>query len=104
MSSATSKQIRNKKLLASAAQTCKDFVAELISATVSRQKEVKAISDILFIIKKRFGEIKDLNDIVNKLLKSLSPYNNKTLFAAYQENMKNQMKDNEHGKQLSEGK
>jgi len=104
MQSAASKQVRNGKLLDSAAQTCKDFLAEFISATESRQKEVKAINDILFIIKKRFGEIKNLNDIVNKLLKSLSPNNNKTLFAAYKENQKIKIKDNLHGKQLSEGK
>lgn len=101
MMSATGKMDRNGKLQELAKKTCKDFETEFVVATLNRKKEVQAINDILFIIKKRFGDIKKLEEVVSNLLKSFKPYMNMTVFVKYQEYKKQSISDNANGRTLS---
>jgi len=101
MATANSKLHRNSKLLDLAGKTCTDFTREFISATKNRLSEMQVISQILKIMRKRFGQLP--NELVEYLRATKSGfkiYINSTQFHKYEDYVQKHVADNIHGKTL----
>jgi len=101
MATANSKLSRNAKLLNLAGKTCTDFTKEFINATKNRLSEMQVISQILVIMKKRFGELStELVDYLNATKAGFKAYINSTPFKQYQDYVQQHIADNVSGKNL----
>jgi len=103
MTTANNKLHRNSKLLKLAGKTCTDFAREFITATKNRLSEMQVISQILKIMKRRFGELpKDFVDFLNATKAQFKIFISSTQFVKYQEYVQKHVADNLHGKKLTE--
>jgi len=86
LTQAGSKKHRNQKLLDLAGKTCTDFAREFVTATKNRVREMKVITQILKIMKKRFGELpKDLVSYLEATKIGFKIYVNSTQFQKYED-------------------
>jgi len=86
LSQSGNKKHRNQKLLDLAGKTCTDFAREFVTATKNRVREMNVITQILKIMKKRFGEIpKDLVSYLEATKIGFNIYVKSTQFQKYQD-------------------
>jgi len=86
LSQSGNKKHRNQKLLDLAGKTCTDFAREFVTATKNRVREMKVITQILKIMKKRFGELpKDLVSYLDATKTGFKIYVNSTQFKKYED-------------------
>jgi len=103
MTAANSKLSRNGKLLDLAGKTCTDFTREFISATKNRLSEMNVITQILKIMKKRFGQLpEDMLEYLRSTKKGFRIYVNSTQFKRYQEYVQQHVADSIRGKHLAD--
>jgi len=101
MATANNKLQRNSKLLDLAGKTCTDFTREFINATKNRLSEMHVISQILKIMKKRFGQLpNELVEYLRATKNGFKVYINSTVFIKYQEYVQKHVADNLAGKAL----
>jgi len=102
MTAANNKLSRNGKLLNLAGKTCTDFTKEFIAATKNRITEINVITQILAIMKKRFGQLpEDLMSYLKSTKAGLKIYVNSTQFHRYEEYVQKHIADNLKGRQLT---
>jgi len=103
MSTANSKLSRNGKLLDLAGKTCTDFTREFITATKNRLSEMNVITQILAIMRKRFGQLpNDLVEYLRSTRKGFKIYVSSTQFKRYEEYVQQHVADSIRGKKLGE--
>jgi len=99
MTQAGSKKHRNEKLLDLAGKTCTDFAREFVTATKNRLREMRVISQILKIMRRRFGELpKDLVDYLEETKTGFKIYVNSTQFQKYQDYVQKHVADSQEKK------
>jgi len=103
MTTANNKRSRNHKLLVLAGKTCTDFAKEFVAATKNRLSEMKVITEILKIMKKRFGELPtELVSYLEATKAGFRVYINSTQFQRYEEYVQKHIADSIRGKKLSD--
>jgi hypothetical protein len=102
MYAASSKTLRNDRLLKLGDTACKDFARAFIGATKSRSTELVTIREIIEVIKKRFGQLDpDLLKRLKNMTVTLKVYINNTEFKKYESYVKTNVSDNASGRKLS---